>query len=492
VGGLIVTETLVAGPEPIEALIVPVVELATGDDCAENGALVAPAGTVTVDGTLKDILLLFKLTLMPPEGAGALMVTEPVVVHPPMTLTGLAVMVVTEKGLTAKVAVCFPVPLVAVTVTCVEADTCDVVTLKFPLLLPAPIEIDAGTLAAAFELLSETTTPVGPACPLKVTVPVTVAPDPPTTLVGESVRPVIVAGLIVNVAESDTDPSIAPMVALVTTDTPLVLTVSVAEFAPAATVTLAGVVAAVALEVMVTTIPPVGAGPLSVTVPEELFPPMTAVGDTFRPVIVGELIVRVAVAEEAPVVAVIVADVWEETADVEILKETDVAPADTVTLAGGVAPAALEVSETVKPPAGAGLPSANVPVDEAPPVTAVGETVKLLIDGGSIESAADAEVPPDLPIIFTELVEPTGEGEIVNAAVVAPPATTTSAGTNVGEPLVAKLTTSPPAGAAWVSITVPVEVEPPTTELGLTLIDAMGTELTWVPTAYKFPSFEPM
>jgi hypothetical protein len=58
-----------------------------------------------------------------------------------------------------------------------------------------------------------------------------------------------------------------------------VLTVKVAVVAPAATVTLAGTVAAdVLLLLSVTTAPPVGAAALSFTVPVEEAPPVTDVG----------------------------------------------------------------------------------------------------------------------------------------------------------------------------------------------------------------------
>jgi hypothetical protein len=61
--------------------------------------------------------------------------------------------------------------------------------------------------------------------------------------------------------------------------TALVLTTNVALVAPAATVTLAGTLAAVVLLLeSATCAPPVGAGPLSVTVPVEEFPPVTLVG----------------------------------------------------------------------------------------------------------------------------------------------------------------------------------------------------------------------
>ena len=59
----------------------------------------------------------------------------------------------------------------------------------------------------------------------------------------------------------------------------LVLTVKVALLAPAATVTLAGTVAAAVLSLIrETAAPPVGAGPLRVTVPVEGDPPVTLIG----------------------------------------------------------------------------------------------------------------------------------------------------------------------------------------------------------------------
>jgi hypothetical protein len=47
----------------------------TADAVAVNPALVAPAGTVTVDGTVIALLLLAKLTVRPPLSAGPFSVT---------------------------------------------------------------------------------------------------------------------------------------------------------------------------------------------------------------------------------------------------------------------------------------------------------------------------------------------------------------------------------------------------------------------------------
>src|SRR6476660_3741363 len=71
------------------------------------------------------------------------------------------------------------------------------------------------------------------------------------------------------------------MVTEVTLATALVLTENVAVVAPAATLTLAGTCAAVVLLLVRDTVaPPVGAAPLSVTVPVDELPPVTLVGFT--------------------------------------------------------------------------------------------------------------------------------------------------------------------------------------------------------------------
>jgi hypothetical protein len=69
------------------------------------------------------------------------------------------------------------------------------------------------------------------------------------------------------------------MVTSVELTTGVVVIVNVALVLPLATVTLAGTLAAVALSLLsCTTTPPVGAGPLNVTVPWEVDPPVTPVG----------------------------------------------------------------------------------------------------------------------------------------------------------------------------------------------------------------------
>ena len=56
-----------------------------------NVALLAPAATVTLAGTVAvDVLLLERETVAPPAGAGPLSVTVPVEGDPPVTLIGFS------------------------------------------------------------------------------------------------------------------------------------------------------------------------------------------------------------------------------------------------------------------------------------------------------------------------------------------------------------------------------------------------------------------
>ncbi len=84
------------------------------------------------------------------------------------------------------------------------------------------------------------------------------------------------------------------IMAVVCAETVVVVTVNVAELAPAATVTELGAVALVLLDDRLTDIPPVGATPVRVTVPVDEVPPVTEVGLSETPLRVGGLMVRVA------------------------------------------------------------------------------------------------------------------------------------------------------------------------------------------------------
>ena len=72
-----------------------------------------------------------------------------------------------------------------------------------------------------------------------------------------------------------------------------VVAVKVALVAPAATLTLAGTVAALLLLCSETEMPPVGAGPVRVTVPVDGLPPATDVGFILTPESAGGVTVSV-------------------------------------------------------------------------------------------------------------------------------------------------------------------------------------------------------
>ena len=67
------------------------VEMRTKDVLTVKVALVAPAGTVTLEGTLAAPLSLERKTWAPPAGAGPVRVTVPMEDWPPKTFAGLSV-----------------------------------------------------------------------------------------------------------------------------------------------------------------------------------------------------------------------------------------------------------------------------------------------------------------------------------------------------------------------------------------------------------------
>jgi hypothetical protein len=71
-----------------------------------------------------------------------------------------------------------------------------------------------------------------------------------------------------------------------------VVAVKVAVVLPAATVTVAGTTTEEELLLSETGMPPLGAAPLSVTVPCELTPPVTEVGEKLRALSAGGVTVR--------------------------------------------------------------------------------------------------------------------------------------------------------------------------------------------------------
>ena len=146
------------------------------------------------------------------------------------------------------------------------------------------------------------------------------------------------------------------------------------------------------------------------------------------------------------------------TALVLTVKVADFAPAAMVTLAGTDAdPVALRL--TVKPPVGAGPVILTVPVEELPLTTLVGLSVTLNGDGAFTATVVETDAPLAAAVSVATVLLDTGTPITVNATVVAPAATVTLAGVEIG-PLLLKVTVSPPAGATLLMVSLPA-VDPP-------------------------------
>jgi hypothetical protein len=152
-----------------------------------NCTVVAPAGTVTVDGTCTAAV--FELVSdigWPPAGAGKDSLIVPVELTPPVTGVGLNE-ITRLSGLTVRVCEVIMSPgsacTVAVIVVVCAADTDLVVTVNDAVEYPAGMVTVKGTSAAfVFELLRATTIPPVGARWLIVTVPFAFC-SPPITLV---------------------------------------------------------------------------------------------------------------------------------------------------------------------------------------------------------------------------------------------------------------------------------------------------------------------
>ena len=165
---------------------------------------------------------------------------------------------------------------------------------------------------------------------------------------------------------------------------------------------------------------------------------------------------NVALAEtESVPVPVMVEVVFAPTVVVVIVNVADVVPAVTVTDAGTVAAALLEVRLTKKPPVGAKPLRATVPVDEAPLRTVDGFKVIEATLGGVTTSGAEALPPVVDAVMFAVCFVTWTIVDSLNVAVVAPAGTTTLAGGRAAAVLSDdRVTVTPPVGAAAPRVTV--------------------------------------
>jgi len=276
--------------------------------------------------------------------------------------------------------------------------------------------------------------------PLRVTVPVELLL--PLTLVGFRVndeRLTLEGGKMVRDACAELGPSVAVITAVVLAETEVVVIVNEALVLPAATVTLPGTLADALLLESVTTEPPGGAPAVRLTVPVEVFPPVTSIGfrinwETLT--LDAGVMVREACAELDPSVAVITAVVVVVTDVVVTVKEALVLPAATVTLLGTLADPLLLESDTTAPPEGAFAVRTTVPVKLSPPVTVetrpTEETLGTQELPGFTVSLVDTVAPPDCAKICTTSLVLVHKVPIEKLRLVLPAGTVTVTGSCTG------------------------------------------------------------
>jgi len=350
---------------------------------------VAPAATTTVAGTVAAaVLLLESVTVLcaaVPEAAPFKVIVAVEFPDPPITLVGFRTRAVANNGVTVNVAFADPFSVAVITGKAAEDTTLDV-TVNVAVVAPSATATLAGTVAAAVLLLASVTVlcAVEPtAGAFKVTVPVEF-PDPPKTLVGFNITDATPAcGVTVRTALWVPPLNVAEIFAVVVDPTIRLVTVKLAEVAPDATTTLAGIVAAAVLPlasvtVLCAAVPTAGAS--SVTVPVELVePPVTLAGLRLTDEINTGFTVSVAFADPFSVAVITGLATADTTFDVTV-NVAVVAPAATTTLAGTVAAAVLLLASVtvlcaVVPSAEAFNVTVAVEFAE-PPSTLVGFKVK--------------------------------------------------------------------------------------------------------------------
>ena len=144
---------------------------------------------------------------------------------------------------------------------------------KLAEVFPAGMVIVPGTDALVWSLMSDIESPEGGAGELITTDPAAVLP--PTIEEGLTLTETRLGAVTVRFPEAEPPPQDAVRVAVTVVPTEIVFTEKVTLRPFAGTTTVAGGIAADWLLLNFTVIPPVGAGPLRVTLPVEATPPTT-------------------------------------------------------------------------------------------------------------------------------------------------------------------------------------------------------------------------
>jgi hypothetical protein len=228
------------------------------------------------------------------------------------------------------------------------------------------------------------------------------------------------------------------------------VTVNDAEVSPAATVTLAGVVAPLPVAPRDTVAPPAGAGPFNVTVPTALAaPPITEPGVIVNESGTGGTMVNPAAADPLKS-AVMSPEVATATAVVAIAKDLLVCPVVSVTVMGAVAAElALPRLTTMAAPTGSARLIETLPLTPVPPVTE--EELRERVVTPTYRTTTfwlNASAPLDA-VMVTVVSAVTSWLTRSKVAEDSPSATVTVAGTESAAGLLdERLTTQPPSGAS--------------------------------------------
>jgi len=271
----------------------------------EDGEIATEAGAVS-SGVLLD-----KVTARPPAGAGPVKVMVQVLLAPEDKVWGehLRLLTVTVAAKLMEALTAIPLT-VAVTVAMLLLGIVPAETGKLAVLLPAATVTEAGVDNTA--LLSEriTTIPPAGAALFRVTVQMLTPPD--WSVAGLQVKPV---GRIEGKSRREKlaeDPfRLAVMVAVLAVATAEVATVNAADWAPAVTVTEAGVVTEALLSDRLTSVPPAGAAPVKVTVHVDAAPPVTDAGLQLK----EDTSMEAGTVTTPPLDDVVIGMAFEETAD---------------------------------------------------------------------------------------------------------------------------------------------------------------------------------